>query len=378
MAAALLFIGGLFALTTMSQARALDGEGRIITVHDRGAASTFLSTGSTVEAALADAEIAIEPHDVVEPALSEELVGDEYNINIYRSRTVVVVDGPVKSKIVTAHQTPRLIAEAADVELFTEDIVSLTRSTNVLETGGSLQAVVDRATPFSFELYGETTTTRTQGETVGAMLDEKGIVLGERDRVSPSQETPLSTDTTVRVWREGRQTVTRAESIPFATQEVRDGDRPVGYREVRTPGVKGQQNVTYEIVIENGREVSREEIASIVTKQPTKEVVVVGIKPVVMPYTGGGTKSEWLAASNIPEESWGYADFMVQKESSWNPNAVNLSSGACGLAQALPCSKIPGQWNDPVNALNWMNNYVNGRYGGWANAYSFWQVNRWY
>lgn len=378
MAAALLLIGAIFAVTTISNARALDGEGRIITVHDRGTTSTFLSTESTVEAVLLDGEIAIEPHDVVEPALSEELVGDEYSINVYRSRTVVVVDGPIKSKIVTAQQTPRLIAQAAEVDLFPEDEVSLIRSTNVLETGGSLQAVVDRATSFSFDLYGETTTARTQAETVGAMLDEKGILLGEQDRVQPSEGTILTSETEVRVWREGRQTVTRAEPVAFETREIRDGDRPVGYREVRTPGVEGQQNVTYDIEIENGQEVFREQIATIVTKQPSTEVVVVGIKPVVMPYTGGGTKTEWLAASTIPQESWGYADFMVQKESSWNPNAVNVSSGACGLAQALPCSKIPGQWNDPVNALNWMNNYVNARYGGWANAHSFWLLNRWY
>ena len=377
-AVALLLIGGIFAITTMSRAQALEGEGRIITVYDRGTVSTFLSTETTVETALGDAEIIIEPHDVVEPALNEELVGDEYNINIYRSRTVLVVDGPVKSKIVTAHQTPRLIAQAAGVTLYTEDSVSLERSTNVLETGGSLQAIVDRATPFTFDVYGETTTARTQAETVGGLLQEKGIELASNDRVQPSEDTSITEGMSVRVWREGRQTITQSEPVAFETQEIRDGDRPVGYREVRTSGVAGTQNVTYEVVIQDGQEVSREKIASIVTKQPTKEVVVVGIKPVIMPYTGGGTKTEWLAASNIPEESWGYADFMVQKESSWNPNAVNVSSGACGLAQALPCSKIPGQWNDPVNALNWMNNYVNGRYGGWAGAHSFWLENRWY
>lgn len=377
-AAALLAIAGLFAITTMSRAQALDGEGRIITVHDRGEAVTFLSTGATVEEALADGAISIEQHDVVEPALSEELVGGEYNINVYRARPIVVVDGAVKTKIITAHQSARLIAQEADIALYDEDIVSLERSRNVLATGGSVQAVIDRAVPFSFDLYGTTTEARTQATTVAEMLEEKGVELTDRDRVLPAGSTALQEGMNVRVWREGRQTVTRTEPVQFETQEVRDGDRPVGYREVKTEGVVGSRNVTYEIVIEDGREVSKKEIASLVTKQPTKEVVIVGIKPVIMPYTGGGTKSEWLAASNIPEESWGYTDFMVNKESSWNPNALNPSSGACGLAQALPCSKIPGQWNDPVNALNWMNNYVNARYGGWANAYSFWLRNSWY
>ena len=91
-----------------------------------------------------------------------------------------------------------------------------------------------------------------------------------------------------------------------------------------------------------------------------------------------GDKSSWLAASSIPQDQWGSADWLVTKESGWNPNAINRSSGACGLAQALPCSKVGANPHDPVVSLNWMNGYVNGRYGGWPQAYAFWQKNKWY
>ena len=91
-----------------------------------------------------------------------------------------------------------------------------------------------------------------------------------------------------------------------------------------------------------------------------------------------GDKHSWLAASGIPEAHWGYVDSIVSRESSWNPNAVNKSSGACGLGQQLPCGKWPGAWNDPVAALRAMNGYVNGRYGGWPQAVAFWNSNGWY
>ena len=90
-----------------------------------------------------------------------------------------------------------------------------------------------------------------------------------------------------------------------------------------------------------------------------------------------GSKADWLRASVIPEQYWGLVDQIVQKESSWNPNAVNASSGACGLGQQLPCGKWGGTWNDPVQALNSMNSYVN-RYNGWQGAWEFWQANQWY
>ena len=44
-------------------------------------------------------------------------------------------------------------------------------------------------------------------------------------------------------------------------------------------------------------------------------------------------------------------DCTIAKESKCDPNAVNPSSGACGIGQQLPCGKWAGAWNDPVASL---------------------------
>lgn len=95
-------------------------------------------------------------------------------------------------------------------------------------------------------------------------------------------------------------------------------------------------------------------------------------------YTGGGSPAEWMAAAGIPESDWGYVDYVVSRESGWNPNATNASSGACGLVQALPCSKVPGNGYDPVDNLRWATGYAVDRYGSWAGAYDFWIANNWW
>lgn len=95
-------------------------------------------------------------------------------------------------------------------------------------------------------------------------------------------------------------------------------------------------------------------------------------------YTGGGAPAEWMAAAGIAESDRGYVDYIVGRESGWNPNATNSSSGACGLVQALPCSKVPGNGYDPVDNLVWANGYAVGRYGSWAGAYEFWINNHWW
>lgn len=112
----------------------------------------------------------------------------------------------------------------------------------------------------------------------------------------------------------------------------------------------------------------------------SREFVLKRTEPVRQSFssTASGTKYDWMRAAGIPESEWQYVDYIVTRESSWNPRAVNRYSGACGLAQAYPCSKLGPNWHDPVVALKWQYNYVTQRYGGYRQAYNFWVRNRWY
>ncbi|MFG2354014.1 lytic transglycosylase domain-containing protein [Streptomyces sp. NPDC048521] len=73
---------------------------------------------------------------------------------------------------------------------------------------------------------------------------------------------------------------------------------------------------------------------------------------------------------------------IVDHESSWNYRAVNASSGAYGLFQALPGSKMASAGADwqtnPATQIKWGLSYMNGRYGSACQAWSFWQANHWY
>lgn len=87
-----------------------------------------------------------------------------------------------------------------------------------------------------------------------------------------------------------------------------------------------------------------------------------------------GTCVEWMTAAGIPVTT--ATTNLILKESGCRPTALNPSSGACGIPQALPCSKLiavcPNWQSDPVCQLRWMNTYVANRYGTWESAYSTW------
>ncbi|NGO70266.1 lytic transglycosylase domain-containing protein [Streptomyces sp. SB3404] len=73
---------------------------------------------------------------------------------------------------------------------------------------------------------------------------------------------------------------------------------------------------------------------------------------------------------------------IVERESGWRADAQNPSSGAYGLVQALPGSKMASAGADwrtnPATQITWGLGYMNDRYGSPCGAWSFWQANSWY
>jgi hypothetical protein len=69
-------------------------------------------------------------------------------------------------------------------------------------------------------------------------------------------------------------------------------------------------------------------------------------------------------------------------ESKWNPQAGNPISGAYGIPQAFPGSKMAAfgsNWQySPLTQVKWGLWYVNSRYGSACGAYDFWQAHGWY
>lgn len=253
-------------------------EGRLITVYDRGVESAFLTDAKTLAEALKNANIELDPRDTVEPSRDEELIAPEYKVNIYRARPVVVVDAATRTRVMTPYQTAERIAAHANIPLHAEDIAKISRSDDLTHDGAGLHLKIDRAIPFMLELYGRKSEARTQGETVADMLKEKDIELGDNGRVSVSLETKIVAGMEVRVWREGKQTINIDEPVDFQVEQIYDADRPLGYRAIQTAGIPGVRTVTYEVEITEGQEISRKKIAEIITTEPTKQVLVIGIK----------------------------------------------------------------------------------------------------
>jgi len=95
-----------------------------------------------------------------------------------------------------------------------------------------------------------------------------------------------------------------------------------------------------------------------------------------------------IARSMMAERyGWGAGEFscldtLWEHESSWDPRAENASSGAYGIPQALPGSKMStygGDWqSNPVTQIEWGLAYIRQSYASPCGAWSVWQSKGWY
>ncbi|WNF29259.1 transglycosylase SLT domain-containing protein [Streptomyces sp. C11-1] len=89
-----------------------------------------------------------------------------------------------------------------------------------------------------------------------------------------------------------------------------------------------------------------------------------------------------MARQMVPADQFQCFSNIVNHESTWNYRAVNPSSGAYGLMQALPGHKMSSAGADwqtnPATQIKWGLSYMDNRYGSPCGAWSFWQANNWY
>lgn len=94
--------------------------------------------------------------------------------------------------------------------------------------------------------------------------------------------------------------------------------------------------------------------------------------------------AQQLAASRYgwtgPE--WQALQALWQRESGWNPGAVNESSGAAGIPQMLPSAhpdiNVQSFLTDPRQQVLWGLRYIAGRYGSPTAALAHSDASRWY
>jgi 3D (Asp-Asp-Asp) domain-containing protein len=141
---------------------------------------------------------------------------------------------------------------------------------------GGLHVYVERATPLRLSVGGKAPAdVYTHAKTVADLLAERGVKLAKRDSVEPAPATRLSEGMTVAVTVVGERVEVEEWALPYQTYYRDDPDMLVGEYAETQAGSDGYVHREYDVVYENGVEVSRS-LVSAVTVPPTHQVVAQG------------------------------------------------------------------------------------------------------
>jgi len=135
------------------------------------------------------------------------------------------------------------------------------------------------------------------GSTVTQALQAVGITVGNLDRTEPPTYTVLNNGDTVTLTRVKEVFETEEQIVPFERQVARNESLPEGETRLVQAGVNGKVELTYRIVSENGVEISRSIVKSVILQDAAPEIVMIGAQSSFAPLPLPG-KLVYLAGGN--------------------------------------------------------------------------------
>ena len=192
---------------------------KFVTIYEGREKLTVKTDAKTVGELLERVKITLGEGDKIEPSLESEIDVDNYFVNIYRARPVIVKDGIFEQYLMTASFDKKNVMREAGIEVYDGDEIKLTLNNNFLEMGIA-------------NVY--------------------------------------------EITRNGGREITEEEEIPFGEQRIKDYNLAPGVSEVRQLGEAGAKQIVYNVLYIDGVEVSREKIAETVVREPVVRIVAVG------------------------------------------------------------------------------------------------------
>jgi uncharacterized protein YabE (DUF348 family) len=366
-----------FSATHKSVTLTVDGESRQV--------QTF---ASTVEGVLSAQGVVYTERDLVAPGPGAAVPRSGEIVVRTAHPLSVAIDGQSQTVWTTA---PTVEEALADLGVRADEAaLSVSRSASVVGLVGTVS--VSTAKPLTVAVDGAALEAYSTAPTVRDLLVELGVVLGPLDKVIPDLDQPVAAGEQVEVHRAVATSGTEISVIPFETIEEEAADLPKGTKKVKTPGVAGQKVVTFTATVVDGEEISREIILEAVKVEPVAQVLLIGTRQAptipdvdvnVDPSSAKGIARQMM----LDSYAWGDDQFaclvsLWERESGWRVNATNRSSGAYGIPQALPGSKMASAGADwqtnPATQIKWGLGYISGRYKTPCGAWEAFQQKGWY
>ncbi|MEH7125090.1 ubiquitin-like domain-containing protein [Bacillus sp. JJ1532] len=257
----------IFESTKKTVAMTLDGQEKVIKTH-----------AGTIQELFNDLDISLRKEDYVSLSLDTK-VKNNLEIVWEPAKQVHIVKDNEKKTIWTVSKTVEELLKEQEITITDHDKVQPNLEEPIKN---KLEIVVNKAFALTLSDGGKEQQVWSTSTTVADFLSQQGITLNELDRIEPKADTVVKKDDTIQIIRVEKVTDVVEEPIKFAVVTKKDSSLDKGSQKVVNQGKEGLLTKEYEVVLENGKEVSRKLLNEKTVQEKQDKVVAVGTKPLAV------------------------------------------------------------------------------------------------
>ncbi len=210
------------------------------------------------------------------------------------ARSVSVTADGNTYNITTFKENVQETLEKASFELSEKDKVSPSLDSPIAD---GMEIIIKRAVPVTVEVDGKMLSIQTAEDTVEAMLKTEGITVGELDKTSADLKDSITTGMAITITRVSEHYFAATEAVEFGLVKKEDSNLEQGTSKILQEGVPGEKTVTTKVVYEDGKEVSRQVVDEVITKEPVNRIVAIGSLKYITASRGGNSSKVYYTKS---------------------------------------------------------------------------------
>lgn len=189
---------------------------------------------------------------------------------------VIINDNEKQIAVKTMKTTVREVLEQNGISVSPDDYISIPLDARLQKIEENI-ITIDRAVPVNIYVDGQQKTLMTYRDTVKEALDTSSIKLGVNDKlVGVSADDKVSKDMDIKIVRVQTEVVNEDNSIPYKVVSRENGRLDKGVEKTVREGKEGVRRKSFEVVLEDGKEVAKKLITEAIVATPVDKLIEIG------------------------------------------------------------------------------------------------------
>lgn len=271
---ALILIASFLVIASLTGLFIYQGTKKSVSLMLNGSKKEIKTHAETVHELLGELKINYKKQDYLSPSVNAKVKDNMQVVWIPAYMVILKLNGEEKKVWTTAKTVKEFLTES-EIAVKEQDQLSVPLEAKIKQ---GLKIHLDTAFQVVVNDGGEERTVWSTSTTVADFLEQQGIKLNELDRVEPGLDQMIGENVPVNIVRVEKVTDVVEEPLEFATVTQKDSNLESGKQQVVQEGKIGKVQKTYEVILENGQEVSKTLISENVMEKATDKIVAVGTK----------------------------------------------------------------------------------------------------